>query len=210
MPKSLSRKGISKRIRRALEFMAQDDPEDAIFNISPAVDATAAVRYPNKRVGERIKQYIFDEQRLIYYFSMQGKYLLPDGVRIIIVDRENADQPVGSHGGELSAFIYYCIRNPQTHEAEIDYEFIDFGRNFGIGREKFVNDGGDLLPGKFIVSKATIMALILSVVCAPENKGIKLEGDISLFGRVRLSHVELIGNKAYLMEKLLELFKNDR
>jgi len=207
MAKSISRQGISKRIHRALEFIGRDDPEDAIFNISPAVDATAAERYPDKKVGERIKQYIFDEQQLIYYFSMQGKYLLPDGVRVVLVDDQNVDQPIGGRGGELSDFIYYCIRNPQTHEAEIDYVFIDFGRNFGIGRERFEGDGGDLPPGKFIISKATIIALILSVICAPENRRIKLEGDISLFGRVKLSRANLVGNKAYLMEKLQELFQ---
>ena len=209
MSKTLSRKGVSKRINRAIEFLGKDDAEDAVFHISPAIDATATSRYPDKKVGERIKQFILDEQPLIYYLSMQGKYLLPDGVRVVMVDNENADKPVGGHGGELSDFIYYCIRNPQVHEAEIDDEFIDFGRNFGIGRERFTGDGSELPPGKYIVSKATILGLILSVICASENRRINLEGDLTVLGRLTLPKSKLIGNKEYLMSRLNELFAND-
>ena len=86
MSKPLSRKGVSKRVKRALEFLGNDDAEDAIFNIGPAIDATAASRYPGQKVGDRIKQFIFDEQQLIYFLSMQGKYTLPEGVRLVIVD----------------------------------------------------------------------------------------------------------------------------
>lgn len=206
MSKQLSRIGIEKRIRRALECLQQGDPEDAIFHIAPALDATAKKRYPDRKVGKRIKEFIFNEQPLIYYLSMQGTELIPDGIRIVIVDNDNVENPIGGHGGELADFIYHNIRCAQAHGEEIDYELIDFGRNFGIGRSSFDNDGGDLEPGRFIVSSATILALILSVICAPENKRLKLPGDISLYNRLTLSRSELPGNKSYLMAELGKLF----
>ena len=124
-----------------------------------------------------------------------------------MVEDKEVDKPAGNHGGELSDFIYYNIRCSQSHDAEIDYDLIDVGRNFGIGREKFQGDGGELEPGVFIISNATILALILSIICSPENKRIKLDGDLNLYNKVRLSKTELVGNKKYLMGKLNELFQ---
>jgi len=207
MAKKTSRQAIEKRIRRAIQCLAENDPEDAIYNIAPAIDVVAKERRPRiNRVGDRIKEFIFDEQQLLYFLSTQGKIKLPDGVRIIMVDDHDVEKPAGGSGGELADFIYHNIRCAQSHDAEIDYHLIDIGRNFGICREWFKGDGGELEPGRFIVSNATIMGLILSVICAPENRRIKLDGDISLYNKVKLDKSKLVGNKDYLMEKLNELF----
>ena len=208
MAKKTSRQAIEKRIRKSIRCLEEGDPEDAIYNIAPAIDVVAKERYKDKkRVGDRIKAFVFDEQQLLYYLSTQGRILLPDGVRVIMVEDKEVDKPAGNHGGELSDFIYYNIRCSQSHDAEIDYDLIDVGRNFGIGREKFQGDGGELEPGVFIISNATILALILSIICSPENKRIKLDGDLNLYNKVRLSKTELVGNKKYLMGKLNELFQ---
>jgi len=208
MAKKTSRQAIEKRIRKSLKCLEEGDIEDAIFNISPVVDVVAKERHKDKpRVGDRIKAYVFDEQQLIYYLSTQGNILVPDGVRIVLVDDESVEKQTGNHGGELSDFIYHNIRCAQTHDAEIDYDFIDFGRNFGIGRQKFEGDGGELEPGVFIISNATVLALILSVICAPENRRINLDDDLTLYSKVSLDKSKLVGNKTYLMEKLNELFK---
>ena len=208
MAKKTSRQAIEKRIRKSIRCLEEGDPEDAIYNIAPAIDVVAKERYKDKkRVGDRIKAFVFDEQQLLYYLSTQGRILLPDGVRVIMVEDKEVDKPAGNHGGELSDFIYYNIRCSQSHDAEIDYDLIDVGLNFGIGREKFQGDGGELEPGVFIISNATILALILSIICSPENKRIKLDGDLNLYNKVRLSKTELVGNKKYLMGKLNELFQ---
>lgn len=210
MTKKTTRQAIEKRIRKALQCLHEGDMEDALFNIAPAIDVTAKERHKNKkRVGDRIKAFIFDEQHLIYYLSTQGKISLPDGVRIVLVDDKVTDKPVWNHGGELADFIYHNIRCAQSHDAEIDYDLIDFGRNFGIGRQKFEGDGGELDPGVFIISNATVLALILSVICAPENRRINLAGDITLYNKVPLDKTKLVGNKEYLMSKLHELFEPD-
>ena len=210
MAKKTSRQAIEKRIRKSLQCLEEGDIEDAIFNIAPIIDVVAKERHKDKkRVGDRIKAFVFDEQQLIYFLSTQGNIVLPDGVRIVLVDDKDIEKPVGNHGSELADFIYHNIRCAQAHDAEIDYELIDFGRNFGIGRQKFNGDGGELKPGVFIISNATVLALILSVICAQENRRIKLDGDITLYGKVPLDKNKLVGNKEYLMEKLHELFQKN-
>ena len=210
MARKTSRQAIEKRIRKALQCLEEGDMEDAVLNIAPIVDVVAKERYKHKkRVGDRIKAFIFDEQHLLYYLSTQGKIAPPDGVRIVLVDNENIDKPLGNYGGELADFVYHNIRCAQTHDAEIDYDLIDFGRNFGIGRLKFERDGGDLASGVFIISNATILALILSVICAPENRRIKLPADITLYNKIVLEKNKLVGNKEYLMTKLHQLFAAD-
>lgn len=210
MAKKTSRQAIEKRIRKALQCLEEGDMEEAIYRIAPVIDVVAKERHKDKkREGDRIKALIFDEQHLIYYLSTQGKISLPDGIRIVLVDQKDADKPVGNHGGELADFIYHNIRCAQAHDAEIDYDLVDFGRNFGIGRQKFEGDGGELAPGVFIISNATVLALILSVICAPENRRIKLPGDINLYHKVILDKNELVGNKKYLMAKLRLLFEVD-
>jgi len=206
--KNTSNNAIEKRILKALRCLEERDAEDAVYNISPVIDVVAKKRHKSKKqVGDRVKAFIQDEQHLIYYISTQGKTSLPEGIRIVLVDPEANNKPVGKRGGELADFIYHNIRCAQAHDAEIDYEYIDFGRNFGIGRQKFTGDGGDLLPGVFIVSNATILALILAVICAPELRDIELPDDITLYNKVVLDKMELVGNKNYLMGKLEELFK---
>jgi len=208
MAKKTSRQAIEKRIRKAIRCLEEGDPEDAIYNIAPAIDVVAKERHKDKkRVGDRIKAFVSDEQQLLYYLSTQGRILLPDGVRLVMVEDKAADKPVGNHGGELADFIYHNIRCSQSHDAEIDYDLIDVGRDFGIGRERFEGDGGELEPGVFIISNATILALILSVICSPENKRIKLDGDLNLYSKLKLNKTELVGNKKYLLGKLNELFK---
>ena len=210
MTKKTSQRAIEKRIEKALQYLHEGDMEDALFNIAPIIDVTAKARHKDKnRVGERIKAFIFDEQHLIYYLSTQGRTSIPDGVRIILIDDKETMKTVGNHGGELADFIYHNIRCAQSHDAEIDYHRIDFGRRFGIGRQKFDGDGGELAPGVFIISYATVLALILSVICAPENKGIKLPGDLDLYNKIQLDKNELVGNKEYLMTKLRQLFNVD-
>jgi len=184
--------------------------EDALFEIAPTIDVVAKKRYPEmKRVGERVKAFIFDEQALIYFLSTQGKIKLPDGVRIVMVVSGNEKKPWGNtpdHRGELADFIYHNIRCAQSHEAEIDYRYIDLGRQFGICRQTFENDGEPPRPGVFVISNATVLSLILAVICATENKRIRLPGDIILYNKIKLDSKELPGNKTYLVNMLEGLF----
>ena len=209
IPNLLAR--IERCVKVALQRFEAGDMHDAIYQISPAVDVTAKSRYSNSEVGVRIKSFISDEQVLIYYLSSQGKVDLPEDVKIIMVD-EKTNRPIGNskyHAGELADFIYHNVRCAQTHDAEIDSKYIDFGRNFGIGRLTFAGDGGPLRDGMFVVSRATVLGIILSVICAPENLGLELPGDIVLSGTCILERGKLVGDKEYLMGRLKVFFRGN-
>ena len=73
MARKTSRQAIEKRIGKALQCLTEGDIEDAMYHIAPIIDVVAKERYPEKnKVGDRVKAFLFDEQSLIYYLSMQG------------------------------------------------------------------------------------------------------------------------------------------
>lgn len=216
MAKKTSRQAIEKRINKAFESMLTGDMEEALFNIAPVIDIVAKERFKQiKLVGDRIKAYISEEQDLIYYLSYRGKFKILKGVQIAIVDHQNIEKPppnirhIKTHSAQLADYIYHNIRCAQSHDAEIDYDIIDLGRNYGIGREGFEGDGGELAPGKFIVSNATILAIVLVVVASPEIKRIKLQGHFTLNNTIMIDKQKLVGNREYLEKKLQSLFKPD-
>lgn len=213
MAKKTSRQSIEKRINRSFDSLIAGEYEEALYNIAPVFDVVAKERYPDKKsVGERIKSYILDEQDIIYFLSSQGTHKAIKGVIYAMVDDEHVDQApknvkhIKTHAGTLADYIYHNIRCAQSHDAEIDHDIIDLGRNFGIGREGFSGDGGKLPKGKFIVSNATILSLILVVITSPEIKRIKLNGSIKIYNKVSIDKSLLINNKEYLNLKISELF----
>lgn len=213
MAKKTSRQAIEKKINRSLASFVENDMEEALFQIAPVINVIAKERYPKvKFVGEMIKSYILDEQDIIFYLSTQGILKLPKGVQIMMVDDENCDQVpsnvqhIKSHAAQLADYIYHNMRCAETHDAEIDHDIIDLGRNFGIAREKFEGDGGDLAPGKFIVSNATVLAIVLTAIASPEIRRIKLDGSIKLYNSVLIDKKQLVGNRLYLEKSLEKLF----
>lgn len=217
MTRKTSRKNIEKRMRRTIECLARDDLEEALYSVSPVIDVIAKERYPDtKRVGERIKAYIFDVQHTLYLVSTQGRLRIPLGVHIAIVDDQHADQPppnvkdFKTHAGELADYIYHNIRCAQTHDAEVHSEIIDLGRNFGIGRERFSGDGGDLAPGKFIISNATILGLFLVTLASPELRRVRIVGTLKLWDRHPIDLAQLIGNEEYLDDFLGRIFPEEK
>lgn len=212
--KTSRQSSLEKLINLSLESVLAGDMEKAIYDIAPVIDVIAKERYAEKKyVGERIKSFILDEQDIIYYLSTQGRIKLPKGVHIVMVDDQNVDQKPPNikdckrHAAELADYIYHNIRCAQSHDAEIDYDIIDIGRNFGIGRERFDGDGGNLEPGKFIISNATIISIILAVIAAPEVKQLKLEGRFKLYDKVLIDKATLVGNRLYLEDRIQEIFK---
>lgn len=217
MTRKTSRKNIEKRLKRTVECLAHNDLEEALYSVSPVIDVVAKERYPDKKeVGKRIKAYVFDVQHILYLISTQGKLRIPRGVHIAMVDDQHVDQPppnvkdIKTHAGELADYIYHNIRCAQTHDAEVHSEIIDLGRNFGIGRERFTGDGGDLAPGKFIISNATILGLFLVTVASPELRRVRLEGTIKLWDRYPVDLEKLPGDGGYLDELLDRIFPDEK
>lgn len=188
--------GIKNRVIRALNAFYADDLEEALFQIAPAIDATAQKRYAGKKPGVRVRAFLKDEQDLIYGFSTQNRALVSQGAAIVF----------GSDG-EFQSIVYKFVRCAQSHDAALDTSKVTLGGDFGIGT--FIIQGASLTPqpGTILVSRATVLALIFAVVCAIENARLDLSAiTIPFFSEPNMQLAPFVGKKANFIRKYCELF----
>lgn len=177
---------IKKRVIHAFKAFYENDLDEALFHISPAIDATASKRYPSLGVGERIRSFLKDEQDLIYGFSTAYKCDISGSNVTILFGSE----------GELQSIVYKFIRCKQAHGKSIDKSKITLGGDFGIGG--FVIQGASIKPrpGTILISRATVLSMIFAVVSAIENLDIDFSGTtISLFSEPKMDLAPFVGNK---------------
>jgi hypothetical protein len=149
---------VGNRINTALKFLQQNDFENALINISIAIDKTAKKKYRIKGVGERIKKFIYEYESFIYQFAMNGEVTFHVKGKIEIC------------GKELHDIVYKSIRCALLHEGEI-------GNNVEIVNK--VGIMGGTKEGKFIINKGHIDALLFSVISEDVNKNEKCDSGIS-------------------------------
>jgi hypothetical protein len=135
--------GVSRRIQQCIERLQVNDSEGALVNLFPAIDKTGKKRRPNKGVGERIKEFLRDEEVLITAVGMGNVF---KGCKF--------------HGMPLEDALYKFGRTSIAHEGELDPR-LSFNNNTGIQ----INSDNWNLPSSYIVGMA------LAVIIAPENKG---------------------------------------
>lgn len=188
--------GIKNRIVRAIFAHQKGDLEESLFQIAPAIDATSKKRYSKDKPGVRVRKFIKDEQDIIYELSTQYRFRVDPCSTILYTGL-----------GEFQTIMYKYIRCAQSHDAEIDKNIITLGGDYGIGR-MFINWETSILPPhQFIISKATVFALILSVVCAKENQSIDLtDFNFSLFPQYKLSLANLVGNRSILIKAYRDFY----
>jgi hypothetical protein len=188
--------GIKNRVIRALNALYADDLEEALFQIAPAIDATAQKRYPGKKPGFRTRAFLKDEQELIYGFSTQNRVMVSLGTTIIF-----------GNDGEFQSILYKFVRCAQSHDAALDTSKVTLGGDFGIGC--FFIEGASLKPqpGTVLISKATIFALIFAVVCAIENARLDLSDfAIPFFSEPSMPLAPFVGNRAGFIQKYSAFF----
>jgi hypothetical protein len=171
--------GISRRIPQCINRLEFKDPEGALVNLFPAIDKTAKKRRPKAGVGERIKEFLHDEE-----------------VLITAVGCNNVLHGVQVDGMSLPEALYKFGRTSIMHEGELDprLRFNDAGI-LEIGRE------GWNLPVGFIVGMA------LAVIIAKENLGERTPDGIgiNIFGRQFLLN-EIWGNPDAVRNHICAVF----
>ncbi|EPO7767681.1 hypothetical protein QDQ60_02425 [Klebsiella aerogenes] len=149
---------IAKRIEKSVEAFFANDYETCLLQLFPAVDNTSKARRPKKKVGERIKSFLDDQQDIITYIALRIAF--KGGIMI-------DDQT-------LSDAIYHITRTSIVHEGQLD------------PRLKFVEEG-ELRASKdlWILPKNYIFGMIIAVITAKENKQSSLPEDwkIEMFGK---------------------------
>lgn len=106
--------GIKNRVVRALHAFYEVDLEEALFQIAPAIDATAQKRYPGKKPGVRVRTFLKDEQDLIYGFSTQNRILVSQSAAIAF-----------GNDGEFQSIVYKFVRCAQSHDCCLGHKQSD-------------------------------------------------------------------------------------
>ncbi len=138
---------ISKRINTAIKHLTENDFENALIQISIAIDRTAKKKYANKKVGQRIKKFIKEYESFIYQFASDGKLIMSQGATI-------------SLGKELPEIIYKSVRCVLQHGDDLEdkIEITDTVGLLGVRN------------GRFIINKGHIGGLLFAIIIDKTNK----------------------------------------
>ena len=139
----MNQSAISRRIEKALKAITDEDYEEALLNIFPALDKTAKKRRPLVGVGVRITEFIRDE----------GKYITG-------LTTSNSIGNFRTIEYDLAQVIYKFARNSLLHEGEIDESILT------INKEGHFSFG----PGYWSIPESYVKGLLVVIILAPENK----------------------------------------
>jgi hypothetical protein len=145
---------ISKRVKTAFDFIAQNDFENALIYISIVVDATSKKEYPKGiSQSQRNKNFIDDNQDFIYRFSTGGSVSVTGTL----------NYPTGTLGRTL----YKIIRCGLLHEGVLPKSFVMLD-GLGLGGMRTNLDINK--PMGFAISANLLVALLILVITSPENR----------------------------------------
>lgn len=144
---------IGKRIDEAYEKLVAKDFENALIQLSIAVDSTAKNVFTNeKKVGKRIRSFISQNEDLLTHYSMNGSLRIFATGGIYYGDQ-----------GRLEEVFYTSIRCALLHEGTVEQKIA-----FKVGTITGMDDG------RFIVTDQMLWGILILVVGEPVNSNQKL------------------------------------
>jgi len=147
---------IGNRVDEAYMKLLSGDLENALIQLSIAIDATAKKKFNNeKKVGKRVKTFVNEYEDLITHLSMVGQ------LRIFATGGVSY-----GNKGDLGEVLYKSIRCALLHEADISNQVV-FKSGTMTGMEN----------GKFIVTEQLLWGLLLILVGEETNSSQKLKQD---------------------------------
>ena len=150
---------ISDRVGEAIKKLSEKDYENAIVQISIALDSTSKRVYGGNKVGERFRRFITENEEFIIYVTLGCSprfYYEGDS-------KEHGAFRFGARG-KLANVIYKYVRNALLHEGDLSSDVV-LREGPIMGYEE----------GKFILGSEMIMGLLLSVIGAPVNAQERLD-----------------------------------
>ena len=149
---------IADRVEKAFIDLQGRDLENALIQISVAVDATAKRMRPKSGVGERCRKFIQSNEDFIYHFAMDGRLKLADGARLKF-----------GQAGDLGHILYKSVRCALLHEGDIS-STVEFVSNLSLGHK----------GGKFLINEGMIFGLLFAIVAAPVNIRERTKSDLRI------------------------------
>jgi len=151
---------VGRRVETAAKHLIENDFENALIQLSIAIDATAKNKWPHLNgrghTGDRIKKFLKEYETLILQFTTEGFFRAPPGALSIPVSIPNTSSVPNS----IPEILYLSIRNSLLHGSEYSDYFIIDPDIVGFGVEN----------GKPIFSIGVVYGLLFSVVVDVSNK----------------------------------------
>lgn len=168
---------IENRIATAYKHFFDDDIENALIQLSIAVDAYAKKKYKIKKVGQRIKTLLNDNMEVISLVGTMGYLKAPS---LTFPD------------GKLESILYESVRCSLLHEAEVS-ERIEFIK----GNQLFV------VSDKLGLNENFVLGLLISIIVDDEDKILNLREipDIT-FRDKQIKIADIHGNRKALFDSM--------
>lgn len=172
---------VSRRIEKSLSYFAAGDAENCLINLFPSIDKVSKRRRPKARVGERIRGFLTDEERLITGIATNN---------ILVVE---------VNGMTFPQAMYKYGRTSIVHEGELD------------DRLKFSSDGSIHIGDTWILNRGYIFGMIVAVIVAPESLGeyLHLDGKITIFHNHQYAVNDIWGQREKIRNVMRELWRNE-
>lgn len=161
---------VGRRIAKAMKDFADRDYESAATAVFQAIDATASMRFPGQRVGDRFRGLITEQEDIVTATAIGSVWV---GLTV--------------NGVSLSDAIWKFGRNPLIHEGELDR------------RLSFENESSVAIGCRWNLPPSYLVGLAVAVISAMENNDETevVLGGISFMG-VPLDLQSLWGGEAFL------------
>lgn len=170
---------VSIRVEAAIKHFETHNYEESLLNLFPAIDKTAKLRFPKYKVGVRFKTFIANQFDIISVIGF-GSLIHPN-CKFGNVTFQHA--------------LYKLARNNLIHEGE-------FSDNM-----KFIPGSTSTVGGNWKLSETVIIALILSVISAKENKMLKCKSSYSInLLEEKFEVNSLWGSEDYIKQKIRNKF----
>ena len=171
---------VSRRIEKSLSYWAAGDAENCLINLFPAIDKVSKRRRLKAGVGERIRGFLADEERLITGIATRN---------ILVVE---------INGMTFPQAMYKYGRTSVVHEGELD------------DRLKFSSDGSVRIGDTWTLSLGYIIAMIVAVIVAPESAEEKLREDweITIFDNHQFAVNDIWGEREKIRDVMRDLWRD--
>lgn len=196
--------GVADRIAEAIDKMAQKQVDNALIQVSIALDATARKAY-GKGGRKNYQTFIHDNLDIITRAGV-GAAILNIRLEYDLNRNQPADQPRIEPEPDgtftIQQILYHAVRCGLLHESHLPagLEFVE---------EQVIKvGGGDPNEPLLVLPAGIVYGLIVGVVAAPVNAGLKIEErfGLNIPGLTPLAINRLWGKKADIL-KLLDALR---
>ncbi|MEZ5470403.1 MAG: hypothetical protein R3E90_01345 [Marinicella sp.] len=170
---------IPNRVESSLRHLKNNNYEEALLNLFPAIDRTAKLRRKKLGSGLRFKKFIADQFDIVSVLGF-GSLISSDC----------------KFGGETFQHVLYQLcRNSLVHEGEL------------ASNMKIVSGSASIVGGNWELSENIIFGLIIAVITARENKKSKLSVNyqVSFLGEM-FSLNSIWGEEEVIKKKIKTIF----